>query len=110
MRLLYAGDYAAVFPCFASRSRLSHPYAALTPDVVLDACASIGLRPDGRLLGLNSYEHRVYQVYLEEGPPVVAKFYRPARPRAQQNPEGPAGAPGLAARENPLLPPGAPAP
>src|SRR4030081_491400 len=79
MRLLYAGEYAAVFPCFASRSRLSHPYAALTPDVVLDACASIGLRPDGRLLGLNSYENRVYQVYLEEGLPVVVKFYRPGR-------------------------------
>jgi Ser/Thr protein kinase RdoA (MazF antagonist) len=39
----------------------------------------VGLRPDGRLLGLNSYENRVYQVYLEEGPPVVAKFYRPGR-------------------------------
>ena len=29
---------------------MSHPYSALTPDVVLDACASIGLHPDGRLL------------------------------------------------------------
>jgi len=37
------------------------------------------LRPDGRLLGLNSYENRVYQVYLDEGQPVVAKFYRPGR-------------------------------
>ena len=36
-----------------------------------DACASAGLRPDGRLLGLNSYENRVYQVYMEEGAPVV---------------------------------------
>jgi Ser/Thr protein kinase RdoA (MazF antagonist) len=31
------------------------------------------------MLGLNSYENRVYQVYLEEGAPVVAKFYRPGR-------------------------------
>ena len=44
------------------------PYAGLTPDCVLDALDSIGLRGDGRLLGLNSYENRVYQIWLEEGP------------------------------------------
>jgi Ser/Thr protein kinase RdoA (MazF antagonist) len=55
------------------------PYANLTPDRVLDALESVGLRGDGRLLALNSYENRVYQVYLEDTPPVVAKFYRPAR-------------------------------
>jgi Ser/Thr protein kinase RdoA (MazF antagonist) len=54
-------------------------YAGLTPDTVLDALDSVGLRGDGRLLALNSYENRVYQVWMEEGPPVVAKFYRPAR-------------------------------
>ena len=41
-----------------------HPYAALTPEVVLDALSALGLRPDGRLLALNSYENRVYQVWL----------------------------------------------
>ena len=46
---------------------------------MLDALDSIGLRGDGRLLALNSYENRVYQVGMEEGPPLVAKFYRPAR-------------------------------
>jgi Ser/Thr protein kinase RdoA (MazF antagonist) len=51
----------------------------LSPDCVLDALDSIGVRGDGRLLALNSYENRVYQVGLEEGAPVVAKFYRPAR-------------------------------
>ncbi|MES2298746.1 MAG: serine/threonine protein kinase [Pseudomonadota bacterium] len=56
-----------------------HPFAALGPDCVLDALDSIGLRGDGRLLALNSYENRVYQVGMEEGPPLVAKFYRPAR-------------------------------
>ena len=60
-----------------------HPYSALTPDVVLDALESIGLRGDGRLIALNSYENRVYQIWLEEdepgGPVVVAKFYRPER-------------------------------
>ncbi len=55
------------------------PYAGLTPDTVLDALDSLGLRGDGRLLALNSYENRVYQVWMEEGPPVVTKFYRPAR-------------------------------
>jgi Ser/Thr protein kinase RdoA (MazF antagonist) len=55
------------------------PYSGLTPDRVLDALDSIGLRPDGRLLSLNSYENRVYQAWMDEGQPMVAKFYRPAR-------------------------------
>ena len=56
-----------------------HPFAALGPDRVLDALDSVGLRGDGRLIALNSYENRVYQVGMEEGPPVVVKFYRPQR-------------------------------
>jgi len=56
-----------------------HPFAALNPDRVLDALASVGLHGDGRLLALNSYENRVYQVGIEDGKPVVAKFYRPGR-------------------------------
>ena len=55
------------------------PYARLTPDLVLDAVTACGLWPDGRLLALNSYENRVWQVGLEEGSPVIAKFYRPGR-------------------------------
>jgi Ser/Thr protein kinase RdoA (MazF antagonist) len=55
------------------------PYASLTPDVVLDAASACGLWPDGRLLALNSYENRVWQIGLEESPPVIAKFYRPGR-------------------------------
>ena len=55
------------------------PYATLTPDAVLNAVDSIGLHSDGRLLALNSYENRVYQIGIEDGAPVVAKFYRPAR-------------------------------
>ena len=57
----------------------SRPYEGLTPDAVLDALESIGLRGDGRLLALNSYENRVYQVGLEDDSYVVAKFYRPER-------------------------------
>jgi Ser/Thr protein kinase RdoA (MazF antagonist) len=57
----------------------AHPYARLTPDLILDAVESAGLRCDGRLLALNSFENRVYQVGLEDAQPVVAKFYRPGR-------------------------------
>lgn len=55
------------------------PYSRLAPDIVLDALESIGLRCDGRLLALNSYENRVFQAGQEEGAPVIAKFYRPDR-------------------------------
>jgi len=55
------------------------PYASLTPDLVLDAVSACGLWPDGRLLALNSYENRVWQVGLEDSQPVIAKFYRPGR-------------------------------
>ena len=56
-----------------------HPYAALSPDTVLDAVEQAGYRPDGHLLALNSYENRVYQVGIEDAAPLVAKFYRPGR-------------------------------
>ncbi len=55
------------------------PYAELSPEAVLDALEAAGFRSDGRVLALNSYENRVYQIGLEEGQPVVAKFYRPGR-------------------------------
>lgn len=57
----------------------TNSFYELSPDAVLDALDAIGLRGDGRLLALNSYENRVYQVGMEEGAPVVAKFYRPQR-------------------------------
>jgi Ser/Thr protein kinase RdoA (MazF antagonist) len=81
------------------------PYAELTPDRMLDALASVGLRPDGRLLGLNSYENRVYQAWMDEGPPVVAKFYRPARWSDAQILEEHAFALELAEREIPVVAP-----
>jgi Ser/Thr protein kinase RdoA (MazF antagonist) len=56
-----------------------HPYDALTPDVLLSAVESLGICCDGRLLALNSYENRVYQVGVEGEKPVVVKFYRPNR-------------------------------
>jgi Ser/Thr protein kinase RdoA (MazF antagonist) len=58
---------------------IEHPYEALTPDVVISAVEALGYACDGRILALNSYENRVYQVGREECGPVVAKFYRPDR-------------------------------
>ncbi len=55
------------------------PYAALTPACLLDAVEASGQRCDGRLAALNSYENRVYQVWLESGESLIAKFYRPQR-------------------------------
>src|SRR6266566_4261517 len=80
-------------------------YAALTPDVVLDACDSAGFRADGRLLPLNSYENRVYQVWLEDGGSVVLKFYRPGRWSARQIAEEHAFARELAEHEIPVVAP-----
>ncbi len=60
-------------------SELTLDYHNLSPEVVLDAVESQGFRVDGRYIVLNSYENRVYQVNLEEGDPIIAKFYRPNR-------------------------------
>ncbi len=80
-----------------------HPYAELTPDRVLDALESVGLRGDGRLHALGSYENRVYQVGIEDAPPVVAKFYRPARWTDAAIREEHAFVAELAARELPVV-------
>ena len=58
---------------------MTHPYEQLTPELILDAIATLGLAPDGHLLALNSYENRVFQVGIEAATPIVAKFYRPDR-------------------------------
>jgi Ser/Thr protein kinase RdoA (MazF antagonist) len=81
-----------------------HPFAALGPDVVLDALDAVGLRGDGRLLALNSYENRVYQVGMEEGAPVVVKFYRPGRWSDAAILEEHAFVQELAEREIPVVP------
>ena len=56
----------------SSSASLAHPYESLTPDVVLDALATLGLHGDGRLQALSSYENRVYQIHLEDRQVVVA--------------------------------------
>ncbi len=57
----------------------SHPFDALTPDVLIDAVESQGFLCDGRFLALNSYENRVYQIGIEDKTPMIVKFYRPER-------------------------------
>ena len=78
------------------------PYAGLHPDTVLDALDGVGLRGDGRLIQLNSYENRVFQVFLEDGRVVVTKFYRPGRWSDEQIAEEHAFAAELAAHEIPV--------
>ena len=85
----------------ASAAAAAEPFAALSPDLILDAIDSVlgegpggplgGLRTSGQVLALNSYENRVFQVGLESGAgggsasgrpldsSVIAKFYRPER-------------------------------
>jgi Ser/Thr protein kinase RdoA (MazF antagonist) len=54
-------------------------FVNLTPDTMLDAIEAEGILCDGRFLALNSYENRVYQIGVEDGDALVAKFYRPHR-------------------------------
>lgn len=83
----------------------SQPYADLTPERVLAAVETLGLATDGRLLALNSYENRVYQVGVEDAAPVVAKFYRPGRWSDAAIAEEHAFAAELAAAELPVVAP-----
>ena len=62
----------------------THPYTRLSPDAVIAAVESTGRLSDARVLALNSFENRVYQVGIDQDEPVIAKFYRPARWSAAQ--------------------------
>ncbi len=84
------------------------PYSELSPEVVLDALECAGHRCDGRVLALNSYENRVYQIGIEDGDPVVAKFYRPGRWSDAAILEEHAFSAELAAQEIPVIAPLAP--
>jgi len=80
-------------------------FSDLTPQDVLEALDAVGLRGDGRILQLNSYENRVFQLFLEDGSAVVTKFYRPGRWTDAQIVEEHAFALELAAAEVPVVPP-----
>ncbi|MDP3843588.1 MAG: serine/threonine protein kinase [Oxalobacteraceae bacterium] len=79
-------------------------FATLSPDCVLDALDSVGLHGDGRMLALNSYENRVYQIGIDDGPPLVVKFYRPQRWSDAAILEEHAFVQELAEREIPVVP------
>lgn len=81
-------------PHRSQKSSSSHPPAwgaetrffyDLTPDRILDAVESLGLRGTGRIHPLNSMENRVFALELEQPLPdssitwIVTKFYRPGR-------------------------------
>lgn len=82
-----------------------HPYDALTPDAIIAAVESTGYVSDRRILALNSYENRVYQVGIENGAPIIAKFYRPDRWSSDAIKEEHGFALELAAAEIPVVPP-----
>lgn len=79
-------------------------FSALTPDCVLNALENVNLPGDGRLLALNSYENRVYQIGMEDGGLMVAKFYRPSRWSDEAILEEHAFVQELAEREIPVVP------
>ena len=80
-------------------------YDHLTPDLVIQAIESLGYLSDARILALNSYENRVYQVGIDEQVPVIAKFYRPNRWSDEQILEEHAFAHMLEQLELPVIPP-----
>ncbi len=80
-------------------------FADLQPEDILATLDELGFRCDGRFLALNSYENRVYQIGIEDGPPVVTKFYRPKRWSDAAILEEHAFASDLADREIPVVPP-----
>ncbi|MEX2367336.1 MAG: serine/threonine protein kinase [Pseudohongiellaceae bacterium] len=82
-----------------------HPFATLSPDLVINAVESTGVISDARILALNSYENRVYQVGVENGEPLIVKFYRPGRWTREQILEEHAFSLELAGLEIPVVPP-----
>lgn len=88
-----------------SRRPSPHPYDRLTPDVIIAAVETLGRDSDRRILALNSYENRVYQVGLEQGEPLIVKFYRPERWTDAAIHEEHGFALELAAAEVPVVPP-----
>lgn len=83
----------------------AHPFARLSPDMVIDAVESSGVISDARILALNSYENRVYQVGIEDSQPIIVKFYRPQRWTTAQILEEHDFSLELAELEIPLIPP-----
>lgn len=54
-------------------------FFTLTPKLAMSVVEKLGPRSTGFCFALNSYENRVFELELEGGTRVVAKFYRPGR-------------------------------
>lgn len=83
----------------------AHPYERLTPETILAAVETHGIRCTGAFLALNSYENRVYRVERDDGSRVSVKFYRPDRWSEAAIREEHAFAAALAQAEIPVVPP-----
>jgi len=82
--------------------RPDQSFFKLTPERVLEAVESGGIACRPLCYPLNSFENRVYEVELDTGERVVAKFYRPGRWSAEQILEEHAFLAELAAEEIPV--------
>ncbi|WJV55944.1 serine/threonine protein kinase [Prodigiosinella aquatilis] len=80
-------------------------FQTLSPDLIMDALWSVGVRVDSGLTALNSYENRVYQFSDENRKRYVVKFYRPQRWKAEQITEEHAFACELAEDDIPVVAP-----
>jgi Ser/Thr protein kinase RdoA (MazF antagonist) len=80
-------------------------YLSLTPELQLDALASVGIYPESGLIQLNSYENRVSLFTDENKIRYVVKFYRPQRWSEAQLAEEHAFCLALKAQENCLSAP-----
>lgn len=79
MLLLLRATITLIGGLMTDQNSSEHVFAKLSPDFILSAIEDNGLHCDGRILELNSYENRVYQIGIEDEQPVIGKFYRPQR-------------------------------
>ena len=99
-----SGRRKSVRPGARGGARDEVPYERLTPDVITAAVERVGFETTGSILGLASYENRVYQIGVSDGF-VVAKFYRPGRWSSAAILEEHEFALELASQEIPVVPP-----
>lgn len=71
--------YTSIMQNIDSSLRETLAFQGLQPEQIIAAVESLGILCDGRLLALNSYENRVYQIGIEDDTPLIGKFYRPHR-------------------------------
>lgn len=63
----------------AANLSLVTSFQQLDPPALMEAAEQAGFSPTGQFWQLNSYENRVFDLVLESGERVIAKFYRSGR-------------------------------